>query len=109
MLTKLQRLLSQLVQIVGKKKGLPQEILKEAGGKVFTYGSYRLGVYGPGSDIDTLMVAPKHVTRADFFEYMPNLLKKSVYNVKMGQLTCMMRMTLSHALSTFLSLNRMSS
>ncbi|KAF2158688.1 hypothetical protein M409DRAFT_30851 [Zasmidium cellare ATCC 36951] len=75
-LKKLNRLLSHLVQMVGKKKGLPAEILKEAGGKVFTYGSFRLGVHGPGSDIDTLMVAPKHVTRDDFFEYMPDLIRK---------------------------------
>ncbi|KXL42331.1 hypothetical protein M433DRAFT_95188 [Acidomyces richmondensis BFW] len=76
-LRKLERLLKQMVQIVGKKKGLPQGILDSAGGKVFTYGSYKLGVYGPGSDIDTLMVAPKHVTRADFFELMPDLLRNS--------------------------------
>jgi poly(A) polymerase len=29
-----------------------------------------------GSDIDTLVVAPRHVTRADFFEHFPTLLKK---------------------------------
>lgn len=76
-LKKLGVLLTELVQLVGKKKGLPQEILKEAGGKVFTYGSYRLGVYGPGSDIDTLLIAPKHVTRDDFFTHMPDLIRKS--------------------------------
>lgn len=77
MLTKLQRLLQKLVQDVGKKKGMSAELLKEAGGKVFTYGSYRLGVYGPGSDIDTLMVAPKHVSRDDFFERMPDMIRDS--------------------------------
>lgn len=29
-----------------------------------------------GSDIDTLIVAPKHVTRDDFFEYFPTILEK---------------------------------
>ncbi|CAK3864990.1 related to PAP1-poly(A) polymerase [Lecanosticta acicola] len=86
-LKKLQKLLSSLVQIVGKKKGIPQELLKEAGGKVFTYGSYRLGVYGPGSDIDSLMVAPKHVTREDFFKYMPDLIRKSVPPEELPELT----------------------
>ncbi|KAK5703826.1 polynucleotide adenylyltransferase [Elasticomyces elasticus] len=74
---KLKGLLRQMVQEVGKKKGLPQDILDVAGGEVYPYGSYRLGVYGPDSDVDTLMVAPKHVTRDDFFELMPELLRKS--------------------------------
>jgi poly(A) polymerase len=73
--------------MVGKAKGLPTEILKESGGKIFTYGSYRLGVYGPGSDIDTLMIAPKHVTRDDFFEHMPDLLRKSTTPDELTELT----------------------
>lgn len=86
-LAKLQGLLYQLVQIVGKEKRLPQNILDEAGGKIFTYGSYRLGVYGPGSDIDTLMVAPKHVSREDFFKHMPNLLRKAAGPDELTELT----------------------
>lgn len=34
-------------------------------------------MYGPGSDIDTLMVAPRHVTRDDFFEHMPDMIRRS--------------------------------
>ncbi|KAK4175619.1 Poly(A) polymerase central domain-containing protein [Triangularia setosa] len=49
-------------------------MVREAVGRVFTYGSYRLGVYGPGSDIDTLVVAPKHVTTEQYFRLFPNLL-----------------------------------
>ncbi|CAK7565341.1 MAG: polynucleotide adenylyltransferase [Sporothrix epigloea] len=48
---------------------------KDAVAKVFTYGSFRLGVYMPGSDIDTLIVAPKYVTREDYFRYFPEMLQ----------------------------------
>ncbi|KAL2356898.1 Poly(A) polymerase papa [Cryomyces antarcticus] len=73
----LQRVTVEFVRFVGKKKGLATSVIDAAGGKVFTFGSYRLGVYGPGSDIDTLIVAPKHVSRDDFFENFPDLLAKA--------------------------------
>lgn len=38
----------KFVRTVLEKKGFPPAVLDAAGGKVFTYGSYRLGVYGPG-------------------------------------------------------------
>lgn len=49
-------------------------LIRDARGRVFTYGSFRLGVYGPGSDIDTLVVVPKYVNRDDYFDYFPQLL-----------------------------------
>lgn len=49
-------------------------MIRNAIGKVFNYGSFRLGVYGPGSDMDTLVVAPRYVTRDDYFEYFPKML-----------------------------------
>lgn len=45
----IQRVTVEFVRVVGGKKGLSQAALEVAGGKIFTYGSYRLGVYGPGS------------------------------------------------------------
>lgn len=85
-LKKLEALLQRMVQVLGKKKGLPAGILEGAGGRVFTYGSYRLGVYGPGTDVDTLMVAPKHVSRDDFFELMPDILRNAFTPDEIGQL-----------------------
>jgi poly(A) polymerase Pap1 len=56
-------------------RGLSEAAANAAGGKIYTFGSYRLGVHGPGSDIDTLCVVPKHVNREDFFEVFEGMLK----------------------------------
>lgn len=49
MLHLLQRVALEFVKIVSRKKGLSPAAVDAAGGKIFAYGSYRLGVYGPGS------------------------------------------------------------
>ena len=38
----------EFVKHVSKKRNLSQSGIDAAGGKIFTFGSYRLGVYGPG-------------------------------------------------------------
>lgn len=48
MLQLLQRVALEFVKIVSRKKGLSPAAVEAAGGKIFAYGSYRLGVYGPG-------------------------------------------------------------
>ncbi|CAH6718812.1 poly(A) polymerase [[Candida] jaroonii] len=75
-LNTIQKLTEEFVYKVSKNKNMSEGMAKDAGGKIFTYGSYRLGVHGPGSDIDTLVVVPKHVTREDFFEVFGEILKK---------------------------------
>lgn len=57
-------------------RGLSEATAAAAGGKIFTFGSYRLGVHGPGTDIDTLCVVPKQVSREDFFEVFEDMLKE---------------------------------
>merc|ERR1711974_234804 len=61
-------LVEEFVYRASIQHGLSENAARASGGKIFTFGSYRLGVHGPGSDIDTLCVAPKHVQREDFFE-----------------------------------------
>lgn len=74
-LDSLKRICNEFVKHVARVREPKNEVLiRNAIGKVFTYGSYRLGVYGPGSDIDTLIVAPKYVSRDDYFEHFPRML-----------------------------------
>lgn len=44
----MQRVTIEFVKVVSRRKGLSQAAVEASGGKIFTYGSYRLGVYGPG-------------------------------------------------------------
>jgi poly(A) polymerase len=74
-LAKLDSIFKNFVRQVSIKNGLPSTLANEVGGKIFTFGSYRLGVHGKASDIDTLCVAPKHVKREDFLDDMYEALK----------------------------------
>ncbi|KAF2430793.1 Poly(A) polymerase [Tothia fuscella] len=71
-----QQITEEFVKDIGRRKHLAPSVINGSGGKVSTFGSYRLGVFGPGSDIDTLIVAPKHVSRDDFFEVFPEILAR---------------------------------
>ncbi|KAH8200240.1 hypothetical protein TruAng_005576 [Truncatella angustata] len=74
-LADLQRITDEFVRRIAKKKEPHNTaLIREARGEVFTYGSFCLGVYGPGSDIDTLVCAPKYVTRQHYFEDFPDLI-----------------------------------
>jgi poly(A) polymerase len=44
----MQKVTEEFVRHVGETKGLAPSVIQDAGGKVSTFGSYRLGVYGPG-------------------------------------------------------------
>lgn len=75
-LGKLNLMVQKFVKEVAKDKGLPISLISEVGGKIFTFGSYRLGVHSRGADIDTLCVAPQHVDRSDFFTKFYEMLQK---------------------------------
>lgn len=48
---------------VSLSTGMPEHEANNCGVRVCTFGSYRLGVDGPGADIDTLVVTPRHISR----------------------------------------------
>ena len=75
-LSKLNSLVKEWITELSVSKNMPQNIAEQVGGKIYTFGSYRLGVNTPGSDIDTLCVAPRHVDRSDFFSSFVEKLKK---------------------------------
>lgn len=66
-LDKMQHLCRQWIKNTCIKNKLPKDAIENAGGQLYTSGSYRLGVHEPGADIDTILVAPNVCTREDFF------------------------------------------
>lgn len=60
-------LVKEWIEEVSLSKKLPPEVAETMTGKIFTFGSFRLGVHTRGADIDTLLVVPRHVERTDFF------------------------------------------
>ena len=62
-LVSLKKCVTEAVKNIYKAKGKTDEEAKSAGGGVFSFGSYRLGIVGPGDDIDVLCIAPATDTR----------------------------------------------
>ncbi|KAI3959982.1 hypothetical protein MKW92_001145 [Papaver armeniacum] len=76
-----EEILSQINQVVKawvkqltRQKGYTDQMVEDANAVLFTFGSYRLGVHGPGADIDTLCVGPSYVNREDFFIILHDIL-----------------------------------
>ncbi|CAL8299326.1 unnamed protein product [Merluccius merluccius] len=67
-LGKLNNFVKEWISEISESKNLPPSAVTNVGGKIFTFGSYRLGVHTKGADIDALCVAPRHVERTDFFQ-----------------------------------------
>ncbi|XP_056620244.1 poly(A) polymerase alpha [Triplophysa dalaica] len=75
-LGKLNTLVKEWICEVSEAKNIPAAAIDNVGGKIFTFGSYRLGVHTKGADIDALCVTPRHVERTDFFSSFYDKLKE---------------------------------
>lgn len=49
----------------------------DSGVRVLPFGSQRLGVNGPGGDMDIVCIGPANLSRASFFEHMPSHLSRA--------------------------------
>ena len=66
-LGRLYELLQQWIRLTTERI-MGSDFAQDAHVELFTFGSYRLGVHTPGSDLDTLCIGPRHVSRdRDFF------------------------------------------
>lgn len=96
-LGKLYSLVKQWIKDVSIARNMPESVAENVGGKIYTFGSYRLGVstkkpskpikkliktwnfqqvHNKGADIDALCVAPRHISRTDYFTTFYELLKQ---------------------------------
>ncbi|CAF1191243.1 unnamed protein product [Adineta steineri] len=75
-MSKLDGLVQKWIRDVSIAKNIPIETADTVTGRVHTFGSYRLGVHSKGGDIDTLLIAPRHIDRTDFFTTFMDVLRR---------------------------------
>lgn len=75
-LAKLNTLVTTFVYESSVSKNMPEQMAEKLGGKIYTFGSYRLGVHHKGADIDALCVVPRNIERSDYFTTFFELLKQ---------------------------------
>ena len=63
MLHQIDQIVKSWVKQLTHQRGYTDQMVEDANAMIFTFGSYRLGVHGPGADIDTLCVGPCYVNR----------------------------------------------
>ena len=83
----LDTLVKQWIRSEGLRQSMNWNQVEQVGGKVVSYGSYKLLVVDKESDLDLLCVVPKHVTREDFFKNFYDLLIKKDEVTELRQLS----------------------
>ncbi|KAL3985720.1 Poly(A) polymerase central domain family protein [Acanthocheilonema viteae] len=84
-LSKINAYVKKWVRVVSKRRQMPDSEIQSVGGKLFTFGSYRLNVHTRGADIDSLCVAPRHVDRNDFFTSFYEMLAEDPNTTELRQ------------------------
>lgn len=82
----LNNLVNEFIRKIARRSGVPAEE-GSAASKIFTFGSYRLGVHSKGADIDTLCVVPSFISRKDFFSIFYEELSKLKYITSLSKIT----------------------
>jgi poly(A) polymerase len=77
-MAKLNVLVREWIRHVSLTKNVSIDIADSVGGRVHTFGSFRLGVHSKGGDIDTLLIAPRHIDRTDFFTTFVEFLRRQI-------------------------------
>jgi len=72
----LDTLVKQWIRSEGLRQSMKWNKVEQVGGKVVSYGSYKLQVVDKESDLDLLCAVPKHVAREDFFKNLYEQLAK---------------------------------
>ncbi|KAJ6813637.1 nuclear poly(A) polymerase 4-like [Iris pallida] len=74
-LGKINQVVKEWVKQLTRQRGYSDQMVEDANVVIYTFGSYRLGVHGPGADIDTLCIGPSYVNREeDFFIVLHDIL-----------------------------------
>lgn len=73
---KLNVLVKQWIKETSLARNYPPNAVDRVGGKIYVFGSYKLGVHNKGADIDALCFAPRHIPREEFFRSFFRLLKQ---------------------------------
>ncbi|PQQ05856.1 nuclear poly(A) polymerase 4-like isoform X2 [Prunus yedoensis var. nudiflora] len=74
-LQRIEQIVKDWVKQLTRLRGYTDQMVEDANALIFTFGSYMLGVHGPGANIDTLCVGPSYVNREeDFFFILHNIL-----------------------------------
>lgn len=65
------KLVRETIAYLATQKSLTTDAIARAGGRLLTFGSYRLGAHDMHTDLDALVLAPSHVSREDWFTTFP--------------------------------------